>query len=364
MLLLGPAKRTAGIPSWVFESTGLYRMTMAQPHPCSKYLTLRRAYTPGEFKLMTSKDGGNFEEAACWQKPSRPDVSIVETVMFDTPQKAQALTIAMRDPMPWKYFGINDVTLIVEPYAFMLVSGAKSSLGELCLVARGSGLGTEPCLKAVAAGDGREIFRFNDVGQIVDAGAKCMTLVDGDASMGGKLALETCATAADADDGRSSWALTSSSQLKLDKLGNYCLDVSAKEPSVHACEDDSINSADRFTLAAVPEFDMHASAALKSTASLLKAAAGRQSNLLAKLLEAMALLQACTLPTVATTSHAAALAALPALPILRKERVMATTRAADAAMAAIEQIYAAEDVDMTFVQQLIVETAEAIKKAG
>merc|ERR1712232_660133 len=262
--------------------------------------------------------------------------------------------------MPWKYFGINDVTLIVEPYAFMLINGAKSSLGELCLVARGSGLGTEPCLKAVAAGDGREIFQFNDAGQIVDAGGKCMTLVNGDVSMGGKLALETCATAVDADDGRSSWALTSASQLKLDKLGNYCLDVSAKEPSVYACVEDSVSGADRFTPIAVPEFDMHVGAASKASASLLKAAAGRQSSLLAKLQEAMALLQACTLPTVVGTNHATALAALPRL---RNESIMVTTRAADAAMAAIEQIYLAEDVDMASVQQLIVDTAEAIQKA-
>ena len=310
---------------------------------------------------MASQDGGNFEEAACWQKPTGPDASLVETVMFESPQKMKVLSVAMRSPMPWKYFGINDVTLIVEPYAFMLISGASSSLGELCLVARGSGLGTEPCLKAVAAGDGREIFKFNDVGQLVDAGAKCVTLVNGDVSMGGKLALETCPIAADADDGRSSWVITSAGQMKLDKLGDYCLDVSTQEPSVHACVDESINSADRFALAAVPEFDSHVSAASKSSASLLKATAGRQNRLLAKLQEASALLQACTLPSIATANRTTALVTLPKP---GGKHVMASTGAADAAMAAIEQIYAAEDLDMASVQQLIVDTAEAIKKAG
>ena len=124
--------------------------------------------------------------------------------------------------------------------------------------------------------------------------------------------------------------------------------------------DDSVTGADRFTLIAVPEFDMHVSAASKSSASLLKAAAGRQSSLLARLQEAMALLQACTLPAVAATSHATALAALPTL---RKEHIMATT-VSDADMAAIEQIYVAGDVDMASVKQLIVETAETIKKAN
>ena len=327
---------------------------MPQSYPHFQCLTLRRAYAPEEFKLLTSEDGGNFEEAACWQKPSSPDASLVETILFDTPQKAKALSIAMRGPMPWKYFGINDVTLIVEPYSFMLISGAPSSLGELCLVSRGSELGLEPCLKAIASGDGREVFKFNDVNQIVDAGAKCITLTNGDVSMGGKLALEKCSTAAEADDGRSSWAMTDAGQLKLNKLGNYCLDGSSQ---VQACD----GGADHFTLTAVPDFDISVSAASKSSASLLKAAAGRQSSLLTKLQEATALLQTCTLPAVITTNHTTALVALPKL---GSKRVMVATRAIDTAMAAIEQIYAAEDLDIKSVQQLIVDTVEAMKKAG
>ena len=305
---------------------------------------------------MASQDGGNFEEAACWQKPSRADAAIVDTVMFEKPQNMKALTIAMRGAMPWKYFGIADVTLIVEPYAFMVISGASSPLGESCLVARGTELGMEPCLTAVAKGDGREIFKFNDIGQLVDAGAKCVTVVNGDVSMG-KVALETCSKAASADDGRSSWVMTSGGQMKLNKLGDVCLDVSTQEPSVHACVDES---ADRFTLSAVPEFDSHVNIASKSSAALLKAAAYRQSSLLAKLQEAMALLQSCTLPTVATTNRRRALVAVPQR---EGKHVMAGTGGADVAMAAIGQLDAAEDLDMASVQKLIVDTAEAIEKA-
>ena len=309
---------------------------------------------------MASQDGGNFEEAACWQKPSRADAAIVDTVMFEKPQNMKALTIAMRGAMPWKYFGIADVTLIVEPYAFMVISGASSPLGESCLVARGTELGMEPCLTAVAKGDGREIFKFNDIGQLVDSGAKCVTVVNGDVSMG-KVALETCSKAASADDGRSSWVMTSGGQMKLNKLGDVCLDVSTQEPSVHACVDESIGGADRFTLSAVPEFDSHVNIASKSSAALLKAAANRQSSLLAKLQEAMALLQSCTLPTVATTNRTRALVAVPHR---EGKHVMAGTGGADVAMAAIGQIYAAEDLDMASVQKLIVDTAAAIKQAG
>merc|ERR1711953_360301 len=100
--------------------------------------------------------------------------------------------------------------------------------------------------------------------------------------------------------------MTAAGQMKLDKLGEFCLDVS-QAPSVHACVDESIGGTDRFTLSAVPEFDSHVSTASKSTASMLKAAANRQSSLLAKLQEAMALLQACTLPMLATTNRTSAL---------------------------------------------------------
>ena len=357
--LLGPANRTAGTLQLALRLLGKPLNALGAVIHC---LILLREYAPGEFKLMTSNDGGNFEEAACWQKPNTQDASLVEFVMFDTPQTVKSLSIAMRSPMSWRYFGIADVTLIVEPYAFMVISGAMSSSGELCLVAKGAGLGTEPCLKAVAAGDGREIFSFKS-GQLVAAGSsKCMTLVNGDVSKGGKLALETCTSAADADDGRSSWTVTSAGHMKMANLGDYCLVISEQGPSVHECADESVTGGDRFTLAAVPEFNGRASIASKSSASLLKAATARQSSLLAKLQEAIALLRACTLPTSLANSNRTS--ALRALPKLGSHPVLVTSRATDAAMAAIEQIYAANGVDMTSVQQLIADTAATLKGAG
>merc|ERR1711920_636577 len=183
-------------------------------------------------------------------------------------------------------------------------------------------------------------------------------------SKGGKLALETCTSAADADDGRSSWTVTSAGHMKMANLGDYCLVISEQGPSVHECADESVTGGDRFTLAAVPEFNGRASIASKSSASLLKAATVRQSSLLAKLQEAIALLRACTLPTsLANSNRTSALRALP-LPKLRSNPVLVTSLATDAAMAAIEQIYAANGVDMTSVQQLIADTAATLKGAG
>ena len=79
------------------------------------------AYSPGEVKILTSSDGANFEEAKCWQSSTRAEVAYVETFMFDTPLNVKAVTISMRSPLSWGYFGINSVALLAEPGPYMLV---------------------------------------------------------------------------------------------------------------------------------------------------------------------------------------------------------------------------------------------------
>lgn len=84
------------------------------------------AYSPGEVKILTSSDGANFEEAKCWQPSSRAEVAYVETFMFDAPLNVKAVTISMRSPLSWGYFGINSVALLAEPGPYMLVRCAFS----------------------------------------------------------------------------------------------------------------------------------------------------------------------------------------------------------------------------------------------
>ena len=82
------------------------------------------AYAPGEAKILTSSDGANFEEAKCWQASTRPEASYEESFMFDAPRNIKAVTIAMKAPQSWGYFGINSVSLIAEPGPVMLVRTA------------------------------------------------------------------------------------------------------------------------------------------------------------------------------------------------------------------------------------------------
>ena len=79
------------------------------------------AYSPGEVKILTSSDGANFEEAQCWQPSARAEVAYVESFMFDAPLNVKAVTISMRAPMSWGYFGMNSVALLAEPGPYMLV---------------------------------------------------------------------------------------------------------------------------------------------------------------------------------------------------------------------------------------------------
>ena len=79
------------------------------------------AYAPGDVKILTSSDGSNFEEAKCWQTNTRTEVAFEESFMFAAPRTVKAVTIAMRSPRSWGYFGINSATLIAEPGPFMLV---------------------------------------------------------------------------------------------------------------------------------------------------------------------------------------------------------------------------------------------------
>ena len=139
-----------------------------------------RAYGPGEVKVLTSADGGNFEEVVPWRRSTRGDAAYVETFMFAEPRNAMAVSVLMRGPQRWRFMGITNVVLLVEPGPFMLVSGAPAPDGELCVVARNGVLEVQPCVAAIVAGDGAEIFSFGVDGELVSAPSNaCVSLSNG-----------------------------------------------------------------------------------------------------------------------------------------------------------------------------------------
>ena len=139
-----------------------------------------RAYGPGEVKVLTSADGGNFEEVVPWRRSTRGDAAYVETFMFAEPRNVMAVSVLMRGPQRWRFMGITNVVLLVEPGPFMLVSGAPAPDGELCVVARNGVLEVQPCVAAIVAGDGAEIFSFGVDGGLVSAPSNaCVSLSNG-----------------------------------------------------------------------------------------------------------------------------------------------------------------------------------------
>ena len=92
------------------------------------------AYSPGEVKVLISRDGSSFEEAKCWQPSGRSEVAYAESIMFDSPSTVKAVAISMRSPGSWGYYGINSVALLATPGPFMLVRYAHDHVCPRALV--------------------------------------------------------------------------------------------------------------------------------------------------------------------------------------------------------------------------------------
>merc|ERR1712066_64846 len=292
------------------------------------------AYGPGEFRILTSADGGNFEEASGWRTAARTEVSYSETVLFDAPRDVKALAVVMRSPLAWGFFGINDISLLVQPGSGILVFGS-----EQCLVADGSGVGVSSCLDAIASGSGDEVFSLSSSSQLVSAATgKCVCLVREGVQM------QDCDLAAEAGDGRSIFTLTPSSQLKA-KSG-YCLSASAAGASAAPCSADGGGVA----MVAISELDPAPAAHLRDVAALLSAAEARQRTLLQQLKSGLASCKGFIQQNASAPQHVA-LAAL--------SRSHSQSPAEEAA----NKIDSEAGVDLAAVKALIVESNGALAAA-
>merc|ERR1711862_268546 len=114
-------------------------------------------------------------------------------------------------------------------------------------------------------------------------------------SGGGSFTMDTCSAPNEVSDGRNVFSLTPKGQLKMPKLGNYCLTVASSQVVVQDCEyaEGSTDARDKFFMVSVPDFDASSVSVAKENSVLIGAAQEHLGQLLAKLNQAMPSLAAC-----------------------------------------------------------------------
>ena len=127
----------------------------------------------------------------------------------------------MRGAKPWGYFGLSNAVAMSGPSAYMLVSGAPAAQ-EQCLVAAGGGVDAKPCVDAIVAGTGAEVFSSSAEGQLQVLGGSCLGVV------AGKVSLVEC------QEGQGSWVVSQDGQVK---QGNTCLVVAGSKVAAADCDD-------------------------------------------------------------------------------------------------------------------------------
>ena len=294
--------------------------------------------------MLVSADGGNFAEAACWRPASRSEVSYEDVIMFDVPQMVKSLTIVMKAPMPWGYFGLNDVNLLSSgDESFMLVSGRTSAEGEHCLIASGLELGTAACLDAVAAGDGREVFAFRGEQLLHTASSLCVAVPGAESK---RVVLQNCNSVAKANDGRGAFELAPQGQLKMPRYGNSCIVLVDGQPVVKDCSEASRlgDASNQFAMAAVPEVDLQAASSARMGATLLSAATSRQRRALSRLEELLPSLATCKFAVVSHNSSRL----LTQASFMRSRHDLSDSSGprAGAAWAAVQKVYESIGADM------------------
>ena len=263
--------------------------------------------------------------------------------MLAEPKRAVAVAVVMQSPKSWRYFGINEASLLVEPFAFMMVSGEAAALGESCLVAQGAKVATQSCLSSIAAGDGREIFQLGSDGLLVHLPSKqCLV------STAGAVSLQSCASAARANDGRSSWSVSPAGEIQLAQTPDLCLSTG---PGVGTCS--GLDDAGKWSLVAVPEHDPAAATVMQYGAAALKSSVKRQLSLVAELRGLLPKLASCKLAPSFASNQTRTASFVASASGIGSKRVGGA--AAD--------IYGAFGVDMLEVGRVITEAAGVLETA-
>ena len=106
----------------------------------------------------------------------------------------------------------------------MLLARGQATTNDAALV-------LEECSGAIATGDGRELWKLQPNGQLVNvAGGKCAGIQSHNVSDGGRVVLMDCDAAAKISDGHSQWEVLGNGQMGLAQPGGFCMSQSGPAP--------------------------------------------------------------------------------------------------------------------------------------
>ncbi|AFZ79194.1 bromodomain containing protein [Theileria equi strain WA] len=181
-------------------------------------------YAPKEVEVSLSITGDDFNIVMPFKETFGSKPSYKEVFKFDTPHEARFVRLTLRGSIN-TYFGIREIHIVgYGSPLFMIKSGISSPEGEMCLQLE-EGQNTnkarvvlDTCTHAIAASDGRELWRHNSRQQIVSAityPPKCLTAAD--PSKHGSIILDDCS------DDSLTWEFMGNSQLSLKSTEELCL---------------------------------------------------------------------------------------------------------------------------------------------
>ncbi|KAI4836902.1 LCCL domain-containing protein [Plasmodium brasilianum] len=203
-------------------------------------------YSPELVSLSVSADGENYKNVIPYRRISGNEASFDEIYFFKKLEEATSIKIGLKNAIH-KYFGIREVKIIGggNPH-FLLLSGITSE-HEMCLqVEEGlinndnTSVILDSCINALAAGDGRELWKTNSNNQIISAFSdppKCLSVINLDNLETNKIVLYDCLRALEDGDGKSNWIFESNSQIRLQKSGEpLCIsqkNIYGNVPGIH-----------------------------------------------------------------------------------------------------------------------------------
>uniref|UniRef100_A0A3B0NBX7 Ricin-type beta-trefoil lectin domain/F5/8 type C domain/LCCL domain containing protein, putative n=1 Tax=Theileria annulata TaxID=5874 RepID=A0A3B0NBX7_THEAN len=181
-------------------------------------------YAPKEVEISLSLTGDDFNVVMPFRPTFENKRSYKENFKLEMPYETKFVRLTLRGAIN-TYFGIRHIHLVgYGTPLFMIKSGISSKEGEMCLQVEEGTVENQPrvvldlCVNAIAASDGRELWRQNSRMQIVSAVSypeKCLTTVE--SSKVGPVIIDNC------NEDSCTWEFMGNSQLSVKNANELCL---------------------------------------------------------------------------------------------------------------------------------------------